>query len=67
MNQTEIAVTLLSFIYVLALTHILQCFRDLWIARKRVEPSASLLRRGWWRCCCSPSSPGFRWRAPTAR
>ncbi len=43
MNQTEIAVTLLSFIYVLALTHVLQCFRDLWIARDRVKPSASHL------------------------
>ncbi|HEX2816915.1 MAG TPA: hypothetical protein VHN39_10990 [Phenylobacterium sp.] len=43
MNQTEIAVTLLSFIYVVALTHVLQCFRDLWITRERVLPSASLL------------------------
>jgi hypothetical protein len=43
MNQTEIAVTLLSFVYVLALTHILQCLRDLWIARDHVKPAASQL------------------------
>ena len=43
MNQTEIAATLLSFVYVLALTHILQCFRDLWIDRERVKIAASQL------------------------
>lgn len=43
MNSRELAVTLLSFIWVLGLTHILQCLRDLWIARERVKWSASQL------------------------
>lgn len=43
MTRVEIIVTLLSFIWVLALTHILQALRDLWIARARVKPAASQL------------------------
>jgi len=43
MNSAEVGVTLLSFIYALALTHVLQCLRDLWIARDRVKRSASML------------------------
>ena len=41
MGIVEIGFTLLSFIWVIALTHILECARDLWAARDRVKPSAS--------------------------
>jgi hypothetical protein len=43
MTRVEIIVTLLSFIWVLALTHVLQALRDLWLARARVKASASQL------------------------
>ncbi len=43
MGKFEIEVTLLSFIWAIAITHILQGFRDLWIARDRVMPSVSHL------------------------
>jgi hypothetical protein len=43
MTRVEIIVTLLSFIWVLALTHVLQALRELWLARARVKASASQL------------------------
>ena len=41
MGIVEIGFALLSFIWAIALTHILECARDLWAARDRVKPSAS--------------------------
>ena len=43
MNQTEAAVTLMSFIFALSITHLLQSLRDLWVDHDRVRPSASML------------------------
>jgi hypothetical protein len=43
MNQTEAAVTLMSFIFALSITHLLQSLRDLWVDHNRVRPSASML------------------------
>ncbi len=41
MDQFEIAATLMSFIYAIAITHVLQSCAELWIARARVTFSAS--------------------------
>ena len=43
MGKIEINVVLLSFVWVLALTQILECCRDLWVGRGRVKWAASPL------------------------
>ncbi len=43
MNKIEIEILLQSFIWALAVTRMLECFGGLWIARRRVRPSASHL------------------------
>ncbi len=43
MGNVDVGVTLLSFIWALALTRLLECWRDLWVARQRVRTSASQL------------------------
>lgn len=42
-SGTEIKVLLISFIWVVGLTRILECFGALWVARKRVRFAVSQL------------------------
>lgn len=43
MSAIELVCALLSFVYALALTHLLQSASELWVARDRLRPSASLI------------------------
>ena len=42
MNAVELVCALLSFVYALALTHLLQSASELWVARDRLRFSYSL-------------------------